>query len=79
MALNYRRYDLGASFRLNGASFYDLFGPKKTSRKGYSAGLDYTRSIIYDTPRSMSLKLGVTGYGNLEVLPENQNVRNNFV
>ncbi len=74
VALNYSRYNLGVSFRLNGASFYDLFGPKKTSRKGYGAGVEYTRSLIHDTPRALGLKLSLNGYGNLEVLPENQNV-----
>jgi len=74
VALNYRRYNLGVSFRLNAASFYDLVGPKKTSRKGYGAGVEYSRSLILDTPRSLGLKLTLDGYGNLEVLPEHQNV-----
>jgi hypothetical protein len=61
-------------FNHNGADFYDLFGPTKTSRKGEVLKIRYTRTLIYDTPKSMNLVFNLTGYDNLEVLPEYQNV-----
>jgi hypothetical protein len=74
LAVQYRRHDLSASARLNPASFYDLFGPKKASRKGYAAGLEWSRSLIRDAPRTLDLRVSANGYGGLEVLPDNQNV-----
>ncbi len=58
----------------NAADFYDLFGPTKSSRKGNSLQVSYTKSLIYDSPRNMNLVFTLTGYNNLEVLPEYQNV-----
>ncbi len=59
---------------LNKADFYDLFGPTKTSRKGYSLGLKYRGSLIYDEPEIMDYSIYTNYYGNLERLPEYQNV-----
>ncbi|RMF61759.1 MAG: hypothetical protein D6743_13125, partial [Calditrichaeota bacterium] len=58
----------------NGADFYDLFGPTKTSRKGYAVGLGYRKSLLFDEPRVVDLDVDVTGYVNLERLPDFQNV-----
>jgi len=58
----------------NAADFYDLFGPTKTSRKGNYLQASYTKSLIYDSPKNMNLIVTLTGYNNLEVLPEYQNV-----
>jgi len=74
LAAGYRRYNLTARARLNGASFYDFFGPTKTSRKGYGASLAYTRRLLDDAPRSIELTATVDGYGGLERLPDAQNV-----
>ena len=70
----WRHYGLSARFRYNGASFYDLVGPTKVSRKGYGLGLTYERSLVRDYPRSLDLKAGVNGYAGLERLPDYQNV-----
>ncbi|HKI78589.1 MAG TPA: hypothetical protein VKA26_08625 [Ignavibacteriaceae bacterium] len=59
---------------LNRADFYDLFGPTKSSRKGYSLGLTYHKNLIYDTPRIMEYSLYANYYGNLQTLPSYQNV-----
>ena len=48
---NYMQWKLRA--RYNGADFYDLFGPTKSSRKGYSLGMGYEHYPIYDGPRQM--------------------------
>jgi hypothetical protein len=62
----------------NRADFYDLFGPTKSSRKGYSLGLNYHKNIIYDTPRIMDYTIFTNYYGNLERLPDYQNVSVNY-
>ncbi len=59
---------------LNRADFYDLAGPTKVSMKGYSVGLDYHRSLIYDRPLFMDYSIHTTYYGNLERLPSYQNI-----
>lgn len=64
--------------RYNAADFYDLFGPTKSSRKGYSAGLGYEHYLIYDGPRQMHYNLNLTGYGGLERLPDYQNVETTY-
>ncbi len=71
---DYNRYNFGATFKLNDADFYDLFGPTKVSRKGYSLGLTYKRNLVYDLPRRMDLAVGATGYAGLDRLPDYQNV-----
>jgi hypothetical protein len=70
----YRRYDWNARFWLNDADFYDLVGPTKTSRKGYSVGAGWDHTLVFDEPRRMDLKLDASFSGNLDQLPEYQNV-----
>jgi len=76
--LEYRRYDWRAFAKLNGADFYDLFGPTKTSRKGYAVGLGYDRVLVNDRPRKLSLGLDTAFYGDLDRLPGAQNVATPF-
>jgi hypothetical protein len=58
----------------NRADFYDLFGPTKVSRKGYSLGVRYNDYVFYDRPRTLEYTLVLTGYAGLERLPEFQNI-----
>jgi hypothetical protein len=58
----------------NNADFYDLFGPTKVSRKGYSLKAGYSTYVIYDTPRTLELTWSVAGYGAMDRLPDYQNV-----
>jgi hypothetical protein len=74
VGLRYERYDWRASATWNKADFYDLFGPTKRSRKGYSVGTGWGRTLLYDRPRKLRLDLDLTYYGDLEVLPDYQNV-----
>lgn len=60
--------------KYNAGDFYDLFGPTKTSRKGYSGAVEYRRNLIYDEPRTMDYTLEVAAYGGLDRLPDYQNV-----
>ncbi len=63
---------------VNGADFYDLFGPTKVSRKGYSAGITLKEPIISDDPRTMSAVVDLAGYSGLERLPDYQNIATTF-
>ena len=71
---DYQRYDWRARATYNDADFYDLFGPTKTSRKGYSLGLGYHRTLLYDEPRRIELETDAMFAGNLDRLPQYQNV-----
>jgi hypothetical protein len=59
----------------NAADFYDLFGPTKTSRKGQSLALQYSKTLIYDEPnRFLDYTIQAAGYFGLEQLPDYQNI-----
>lgn len=70
--LKYKNCTLRGSY--NQADFHDLFGPTKTSRKGYSYGIGYHKNLIYDKPRTLDFSLDADGFGGLEILPDYQNV-----
>lgn len=74
LAAEYRHYDWTAQARWNSASFYDLVGPTKVGRKGYSAAVTRKRRLFNDPPRAFELTTVLTGYGGLDALPEAQNV-----
>jgi hypothetical protein len=74
LMLGYRHYNLTAKWQLNPASFYDLFGPTKVSRKGTNASLGYDKSLIHDKPRTLDLSAEVSASAGLEQLPYFQNV-----
>jgi hypothetical protein len=71
---DYERYDWRARVRVNGADFYDLFGPAKTSRKGYYVEAGHTTTLLFDDPRKLDLDLGGRVAGHLDQLPQYQNV-----
>jgi hypothetical protein len=70
----YQRYDWRARATWNDANFYDLFGPTRTGRKGYTVGLGYHRTLVYDEPRRLDLETDVMYAGRLDRLPQYQNV-----
>ncbi|MCB9250094.1 MAG: hypothetical protein H6613_16870 [Ignavibacteriales bacterium] len=74
LALEYSHFGFEASATLNNSDFYDLFGPTKSSRKGYSIGAKYHANLIYDTPEIMDYNIYASYYGNLERLPSYQNI-----
>jgi len=74
MAAEYQRFDWTARAAWNAADFYDLFGPTKVSRKGYAVSLAHTKTLIFDEPRRMTLELEGRLAGNLDQLPEYQNI-----
>ena len=62
----------------NGADFYDLFGPTKQSRKGYSIGLGRNFQIIDEVHQSLSANLSGAYYGGMERLPSFQKIITSF-
>ncbi len=68
----YWNWKLTANF--NQTHFYDLFGPTKRSRAGYSIGIAYQRTNTIRQPLKKSYNFGLYTYGNLEVLPQYQNI-----
>jgi hypothetical protein len=71
---DYRRYDWRGRASWNDTDFYDLFGPTRTSRKGYSVGVGHTSWLVFDEPRRMQLNIDGRVAGHLDQLPEYQNV-----
>jgi hypothetical protein len=70
----YTRYDWSTRAALNDTDFYDLFGPTKTSRKGYALSLGHTSVLLFEQPRLLTLEVRGQLSGNLDQLPEFQNV-----
>ncbi len=70
----YERYDWAVLATMNNADFYDLFGPTKTSRKGYVFAVTHKSALIYDEPRRLDLEVGGNISGNLDRLPAYQNI-----
>ncbi|MGA0100268.1 MAG: TolB family protein, partial [Steroidobacteraceae bacterium] len=69
---------LWAEATWNRADFYDLFGPTKIGRKGYGLSVGYQNPLIYDLPRRLDLKADVSVYGDLDTLPDYQNVQDSL-
>jgi hypothetical protein len=63
-----------ASLKYNATDFYDLFGPTKVSRKGYSAMGAYHQFLLYEKPRTLEYTIEAAYYGGLDTLPDFQNI-----
>jgi hypothetical protein len=74
--LYYWQWKISAAYNM--ADFYDLFGPTKTSRKGYSLGAEYTKNLVYDKPKTFDFNTRIVGYAGLERLPDFQNIETTF-
>lgn len=66
------------ALRHNPADFYDLFGPTEQGLKGQSGSITYEKTLVYDKPREMHLKVDLSHYTNLDRLPRYQNVSTTF-
>jgi hypothetical protein len=71
---SYERFDWRAWAQWNYADFYDLFGPTKVSRKGYEVGVGRKTTLLYDEPKRWELDLAGSISGDLDQLPDYQNV-----
>ena len=72
--VDYRRFDWNAHAAWNRGDFYDLFGPTRTSRRGYDFGGGHTNLLLFDEPRRLTLTVDGRVAGHLDQLPEYQNV-----
>jgi len=68
----YRAWKFTAGY--NSADFYDLFGPTKTGRKGYTASISYGDRIHEQRPTLVNYTVTLSGYSDLDRLPDYQNV-----
>lgn len=74
----FRHWNWKVSGAFNGADFYDLVGPTKVSRRGYSLALQYQHNLYFDGPTTFGYTVQAAGYGGLATLPEFQNVAASF-
>ncbi len=74
LALDYNYWQWQLRAGLNKSNFYDLFGPTKESRAGYYFQLGYTFNLLVENPIDSKLQLTGAYYGNLETLPQYQNI-----
>jgi hypothetical protein len=72
--LNWKYWNWRLLASYNKTDFYDLFGPTKRSRAGYSIGITYERSLSLLKPLIFNYDFDITTYGDLEVLPQYQNI-----
>ncbi len=78
LSLNYNYWQWELKTGLNKTNFYDLFGPTKVSRAGYYVQLGYKHNIVIDKPIESSISFSAAHYGDLEKLPQYQNVNADF-
>ncbi len=75
-AYHYRSFSLEGGY--NATDFYDLFGPTRSTRKGYAVQASHLKTFINDPPRSLELSTMVGAFGGFEALPDYQNVAATF-
>ena len=74
LALVYKSLNWKVQYLHNKADFYDLFGPVERSRKGDAFLLGWTKTTVYDPPRTLEFFWNGGVYLGLEQLPFSQNV-----
>lgn len=70
--IKYWQWRLKATW--NEASFYDLFGPRRASRKGYSVMLSYESKHTLQAPFQWSWGGSLVHYGDMDALPLYQEI-----
>jgi hypothetical protein len=73
-SVKYHQEFWDAGLNWNAGDFYDLFGPTKRSREGYNVFFEYDRPVIYRPPETLNVRTRVAYYGDLDALPNFQNV-----
>lgn len=73
-ALNFDYWTWSLHATLNKTDFYDLFGPTKRSRAGYSIGISNKKTMAMKAPFRWHYAFSINHYGDLEVLPQFQNI-----
>jgi hypothetical protein len=59
---------------MNQTDFYDLFGPTRRSRAGYSLGVSYRKNHNLQSPFKRYYGFAINHFGDMEVLPQFQDV-----
>lgn len=70
--IKYYNWELSAAW--NPTSFYDLFGPRRSSRKGYNVTLAYNDRRTFQPPFSIEWGAMIGHYGDMDALPLYQDV-----
>lgn len=70
--IKYYNWELNAAW--NPTSFYDLFGPRRSSRKGYDISLSYNGQRNLQPPFSIEWGVSVAHFGDMDALPLYQDV-----
>ena len=78
VSAEYNFWNWSFSGTWNNADFYDLFGPTRFSRAGYSLTARYHKIINRFTPGKTEFSVRVTAYGDLETLPDYQNIQSDY-
>jgi hypothetical protein len=74
IALRYKTLNWKLAYLHNTADFYDLFGPVERSRKGDVFSVGWSKTTLYDPPRTLEFFVNSAVYLGLEQLPAAQNV-----
>ncbi len=78
LSVDYNYWSWTFSATYNYADFYDLFGPTKFSRAGYSFTAKYYKMFNRMAPSKTELHVRLSAYGDLETLPSYQNIASDF-
>ena len=70
--IKYDRWTLTGAW--NKSNFYDLFGPRRTSRKGYQFSLAYDRTYTLLRPFNWEWGGEIAHYGDMDALPLYQEI-----
>ena len=70
--VKYKLWRLNAAW--NPTSFYDLFGPRRASRKGYQVSLSYDYSSTIQYPFTWKWGGSIAHYGDMDALPLYQEI-----
>lgn len=70
--IKYNRWTFNAAW--NPTNFYDLFGPRRASRKGYSISLAYDYKNQLQTPFTWQWGGSIAHYGDMDALPLYQEI-----
>jgi hypothetical protein len=72
--VEFRHYPWRVGLKWHAGDFYDLFGPIKRSREGYSGFVAYERALVFEPPEELRLVGSLAYYGDLDALPGFQNI-----
>ncbi|MDD2570414.1 MAG: hypothetical protein PHF53_01900 [Bacteroidales bacterium] len=78
LSAEYRFWGWTFTGSYNYADFFDLFGPTRFSRAGYSFSGKYHKVFRNFAPGKTELSVRLAMYGDLETLPDYQNVASDF-